>query len=241
MEQPFDSYPSGGGSDGDTVALAALNTHKTSGDHDARYRKLADAITEADLDAGAQAKLDALPTPGAGDAAKVVTVKATEDGYELDVAAAGGTTPAPYEPVWAASDSNVDVASPGAAIGGYGGLADGNRVLLTSQTNGAENGLWVWHGAASPMTRPSDFADGSTQLMGGTVFVISGARSGTLLVLNGPSDPVIGTDTSYWTSVGPPPNSIVPGQVYPAYVLVPKPNADGVTLQGHADGTVSWA
>ena len=62
------------------------------------------------------------------------------------------------------SQVNVNVASPGATIEAVA-LSAGDRVLLTGQSAPAENGIWVWNGAATPMTRPSDFPTGT-----GTVF-----------------------------------------------------------------------
>lgn len=47
---------------------------------------------------------------------------------------------------------NVSLASPGAAIDGVT-LTTGDYVLLTLQTSAPENGLYVWNGAASTMTR----------------------------------------------------------------------------------------
>ena len=55
----------------------------------------------------------------------------------------------------AASTGNVTVASPGASIDGVT-LASGNRVLLKNQTTASENGIYVWNGASSPLTRAAD-------------------------------------------------------------------------------------
>lgn len=59
------------------------------------------------------------------------------------------------ESVRAASTANVTIASPGASIDGVT-LANGDRVLLRAQTNGAENGIYAFNGAASALTRTSD-------------------------------------------------------------------------------------
>lgn len=58
--------------------------------------------------------------------------------------------------------SNITIASPGATIDGTAMAVD-DRVLLLDQTVTTENGLWVWNGAAVPLTRPADYASGSFQ------------------------------------------------------------------------------
>jgi hypothetical protein len=69
----------------------------------------------------------------------------------------------------AASTGNVNVASPGAAIDGVT-LVAGNRVLLKNQTAAAENGIYVWNGAAAAMTRAADGVTGS--LNAGAAFYV---------------------------------------------------------------------
>lgn len=64
-------------------------------------------------------------------------------------------------PVRVVAVTNVVVASPGASIDGFT-LGAGDRVLLTNQTTTNQNGIWIWNGAATPMTRPEDYASGST-------------------------------------------------------------------------------
>lgn len=65
--------------------------------------------------------------------------------------------------------ANTSIAAPGAAINGRT-MAAGDRVLLTAQTTTSQNGLWVWNGAAVPMTRPADAPTGNTgAVVAGTV------------------------------------------------------------------------
>lgn len=61
-----------------------------------------------------------------------------------------------------AATSNVTISTPGATIDGYSPVSGTDRVLLTAQTTTSQNGLWVYNGAASALTRPTDFASGST-------------------------------------------------------------------------------
>lgn len=70
------------------------------------------------------------------------------------------------------ADANVDIASAPAAIDGHT-LSSGDRVLLTAQTTGSENGIYVFNGAGSAMTRAAD-ADAFAELNGATVFVQQG-------------------------------------------------------------------
>jgi hypothetical protein len=75
--------------------------------------------------------------------------------------------------VRAASTANVVVASPGAAIDVVT-LAAGDRVLLKNQTAPAENGLYVWNGAAVAMTRTAD-ANTGAEILQASVFVEEGS------------------------------------------------------------------
>ena len=61
------------------------------------------------------------------------------------------------------ASSNLTITAPGATIDSVAMVA-GMRVLCTGQTTQSQNGLWVWNGAAVAMTRPADFATGSTTL-----------------------------------------------------------------------------
>ncbi len=58
------------------------------------------------------------------------------------------------------TQSNVNLASPGAAVDGVT-MVSGDRVLVRAQTAPEENGLYIWNGAASAMTRS---LDGSTAI-----------------------------------------------------------------------------
>lgn len=51
--------------------------------------------------------------------------------------------------------ANVNLAVPSATIDSIVMVA-GDRVLVRSQTAGAENGIYIWNGAATPMTRSLD-------------------------------------------------------------------------------------
>lgn len=72
------------------------------------------------------------------------------------------------------STANVNISSAPTAIDGVT-LANGDRVLLKNQTTGSQNGIYVFNGAASAMTRSTD-ADSSAEVTAG-IFV--GIEEGT--------------------------------------------------------------
>jgi hypothetical protein len=75
-----------------------------------------------------------------------------------------------------ASTANVNRTSPGAAIDGVT-LTAGDRVLLKNQTTPSQNGLYVFNGAASTMTRTAD-ADAVAEVRSGMfTFVTDGATN----------------------------------------------------------------
>lgn len=72
--------------------------------------------------------------------------------------------------VHAATNTNVDLAAPGATIGGVTMLVN-DRVLLFGQTAPAQNGVYVWTGPAAALTRAPD-ADTSAKLNPGAFFFV---------------------------------------------------------------------
>lgn len=55
------------------------------------------------------------------------------------------------------TQGNLSLASPGATIDGIT-MTSGDRVLVRAQTATAENGIYIWNGAAVPMTRSLDMS-----------------------------------------------------------------------------------
>lgn len=86
-----------------------------------------------------------------------------------------------------ASTANVTISGPGAAIDGVT-LSSGDRVLLKNQSTASQNGIYVFNGAASALTRATD-ADSSTEVTAGMfVFVEEGtvnADQGFVLTTDG--------------------------------------------------------
>lgn len=95
------------------------------------------------------------------------------------------------ESVRAASNvsQNVDISDAPASIGGVT-LANGDRVLLWQQTAGEENGIYVFNGAASAMTRAED-ADTALEMNAGmSVAVEEGGQGDTYFLLT-TNDPIV--------------------------------------------------
>ena len=91
------------------------------------------------------------------------------------------------------SDTNLNMSSAPAAIGGVT-LASGDRVLITNQFTPSENGLYVFNGTGSALTRTDD-ANATGELTGGSfVFVEEGTYADNGYVVISDGSPVIGTD-----------------------------------------------
>ena len=71
-----------------------------------------------------------------------------------------------------ASTADVTLSGPGATIDGVT-MSSGDRVLLKNQSAAAENGIYLWTGAASAMTRATDM-DGAAEFVGAFFFVEEG-------------------------------------------------------------------
>jgi hypothetical protein len=97
-----------------------------------------------DLDFQSVSKVINLPTPSAsGDAASKSYVDSLVEGLAWK------------DSCRVASQSNLNLASPGATIDGIS-MASQDRVLVRSQTTASQNGIYVWNGASTAMTRSLD-------------------------------------------------------------------------------------
>ena len=86
-----------------------------------------------------------------------------------------------------ATTANLTIGGPGAAIDGVS-LSSGDRVLVKNQSTASQNGIYLWNGAASAMTRATD-ADSDVEVTAGMfVFVEEGtvnADNGFVLTTDG--------------------------------------------------------
>lgn len=97
------------------------------------------------------------------------------------------------------TQSNLSIASPGATIDGIT-MATNDRVLVRAQTTQSENGIYIWNGAAVPMTRAPD-ASTFAELEQAVITVEEGTSAGATFrqtAVNG----VIGTNNVLWSSFG---------------------------------------
>lgn len=101
-----------------------------------------------------------------------------------------------------AATAAVTIATPGAAIDGVT-LAAGDRVLLTAQAAGAENGVWQFNGAAVPMTRTADYpAAGTLEAFAGALVVaVEGTANGGSIWRLVTSGVTIDTTATSWSRV----------------------------------------
>jgi hypothetical protein len=72
-----------------------------------------------------------------------------------------------------ASTANITISSPGTTIDGVT-MISGDRVLVKNQSTGSENGIYVWSGSASAMSRAPDAASSTDFVYGFKVFVTEG-------------------------------------------------------------------
>ena len=98
-----------------------------------------------------------------------------------------------------ATQANISIASPGATIDGIT-MATNDRVLVRAQTTTTENGIYIWNGAATPLTRS---LDGSTfdELESAVLTVDEGTSAGVTYrqtAVNG----TIGSSAITWTTFG---------------------------------------
>ena len=106
--------------------------------------------------------------------------------------------------VQAVAIANVNIASAPSSVDGYSFLSSGlDTVLLTGQSTGSQDGTWVWNGAGSALTRPTDFPAGASLTTGRSVLVQNGTVfAGTLWSLAVPSSGItIDTTAQTWTAL----------------------------------------
>lgn len=99
-----------------------------------------------------------------------------------------------------AASSNITIASPGATIDGVS-MNNGDIVLLTAQTTASQNGPYVFNGAASAMTRATNW-DSSAEAVRGSYWVISeGTRADSLALLTTDAAITLGTTSLAFTFI----------------------------------------
>ena len=98
-----------------------------------------------------------------------------------------------------ATSSNVNLASPGATLDGET-MANDERVLVRGQTASEENGIYIFNGSATPMTRALD-ADAASELNNAVVRVREGTDAGNTFRQSA-TVVTLDTDTVTWITFG---------------------------------------
>lgn len=141
-----------------------------------------------DLDLQSTSKVINLPSPvDAGDAVSKSYVDSAIEGLAWKDSARIGT------------QSNLNLSSPGATIDGVT-MASQDRVLVRNQSTQSENGIYVWNGASTAMTRSLD-ASTFAELEQAIVTVEEGTDAGSTFrqtQVNG----TIGSSNIIWTAFG---------------------------------------
>lgn len=139
-----------------------------------------------DLDLQSTSKVINLPSPTAsGDAVPKSYVDSAIEGLSWK------------DSVRVSTQSNINLASPGATVDGVT-MASQDRVLVRNQTTQSDNGIYVWNGAATAMTRSLD-ANTFAELEQAIVTVEEGTDAGAAFrqtQVNG----TIGSSNVLWTS-----------------------------------------
>lgn len=106
------------------------------------------------------------------------------------------------EAVRAASTATVDISqlNNGDALDGVT-VATGDRVLLKSQSSGAENGIYVVGATAGSTARATD-ADSTAELHNATVFVREGTVNADTAWVQTATVTTVGTTAQTWTQFG---------------------------------------
>ena len=141
-----------------------------------------------DLDLQSTSKVINLPSPvDAGDAVSKSYVDSAIEGLAWKDSTHVGT------------QSNLNLSSPGATIDGVT-MASQDRVLVRNQSTQSENGIYVWNGASTAMTRSLD-ASTFAELEQAVVTVEEGTDAGSTFrqtQVNG----TIGSSNVVWASFG---------------------------------------
>ena len=106
-------------------------------------------------------------------------------------------------PVKAATASQTTISNPGTAVFDGVTLTSGQRLLLFGQSTASQNGIWVFNGSSSALTRPLDYAAGSTTaaFFGELVQVLPGGTSygSSVYYLNTTGAITVDTTSTTWT------------------------------------------
>ena len=110
-----------------------------------------------------------------------------------------------------ATTANINLSAPGSTIDGVT-LSVGDRVLVKNQSDARQNGIYIYNGASTPMTRAPD-ANTADELENAVVVVDEGSQAGTTWRQTNVNF-TLGTDPVSWDPFGtaaPPANETTAG------------------------------
>jgi hypothetical protein len=141
-----------------------------------------------DLDFNSAAKVLNLPNPtNAQDAATKAYVDSAVEGLAWKDSCRVST------------QGNINLAAPGSTIDGIT-MATNDRVLVRSQSTAADNGIYIWNGAATPATRSLD-ANTAAELEQAVTTVEEGTNAGSTYRQTSVNF-TLGSGAVTWTSFG---------------------------------------
>lgn len=141
-----------------------------------------------DIDFGTVAKIINLPAPvNPNDAVRLADLNSAVEGLAWK------------DSVLVSTQANISLASPGATVDGITMVA-GDRMLVRAQTAGAENGIYVWNGAAVAATRSLD-ASTAAELEQAITTVEEGTSAGATFRQTAVNF-TLGTTSVAWTLFG---------------------------------------
>lgn len=143
----------------------------------------------SNLDFNSVAKIVGLLDPtGAQDAATKAYVDANIEGLAWK------------DSVRAASTANINLAAPGTTIDGVT-MATNDRFLAKNQTAGAENGLYIFNGSATPATRAADMST-AAEVEGAVTRVEEGTANANTTYVQTAVNVTLNTTTLTWSVFG---------------------------------------
>lgn len=112
-----------------------------------------------------------------------------------------------------AATTNINIASPGATIDGVT-MVNGDVVLLTGQTNAAQNGPYVWTGATEGMNRAPNWDSQAEAQLGSYWIVREGNNADTFAMLTNDGAITLGTTNLVFAFRGQQTPSALAGLVF---------------------------
>lgn len=102
-----------------------------------------------------------------------------------------------------ASTGNITISNPGTAIFDGVTLSNGDRILLKDQSTASQNGIYVFNGSSSALTRALDADDGTELRPGTSVFVTEGTvNADRAYLIVSDAAITIGTTAMTWSQFG---------------------------------------